>query len=96
MTSKAPAIPMTMSGFCAFPSADSHKHCVNSTCQCTCHGPRAALPFRARQIVRDDQGNHFLYVSRASNGKHLVESVATRERMYVPDGQIVASNREAF
>lgn len=84
-----PVIPMTQSGFCLFPSttdpASSHAHCRKPSCTCTCHGGTAtATAFKAGQVVADASGEHHLYVSATSNGKHLIESLETGERKFAP------------
>ncbi len=47
-------------------------------------GSPSVAGFRAREVVKDDLGNHFLFVREVSDGMALVESVATRERFFVP------------
>ena len=84
---KAPAIPMTKSGFCSFPSANSHQYCINATCQCSCHGDRPPAPLRANQIIRTANGEA-TYLSTTANGKHLIEFTATGDRAFILDSEV--------
>jgi hypothetical protein len=48
------------------------------------------------EIVKDDQGNHYLVVRIESDDKVRIESVATREVFIAPPDQLYPSSRVAF
>jgi len=51
--------------------------------------------FRRKQVVKDDQGNHFIVLDVVGDRVNI-ESVATREIFTAPTDQLFPSDRVVF